>query len=122
MGTKQRSGNQVTVPFFIFPFPVLFPRSSIPFGCFGRYCEDKTSLFSYDLWLMLRLGIVQNDRVCSNVRHHRAPILLRVRFRLTSTTFLPHFLIFQHNSTKETVSNNAGEDKYGIDCCYNSVN
>lgn len=111
-----------------FPFSFPAPRSpfsvprEIPFGCFGRYCEDKTSLFSYDLWLMLRLGIVQNDRVCSNVRHHRAPILLRVRFRLTSTTFLPHFLIFQHNSTKETVSNNAGEDKYGIDCCYNSVN
>ena len=115
IGTKQRIGNEVTVPIFHFPVshslsPLPVPRD-IRFGWVGRYCEDKTSLFAYDLWPMIRLGIVHNDRVCSDVRHHRAPVSLRVRFRLTSTTFLPHFLIFQHNSTKETVANNAGDDK-----------
>lgn len=94
---KWEQGRELEIkslfPFFIFPFPILFPRSPFPvprdiaFGWVGRYCEDKTSLFSYDLWPMLRLGIVHNDRVCSDVRHHRAPISLRVRFRLTSTTF-----------------------------------
>lgn len=128
---KWEQGRELEIksllPFFIFPFPILFPRSQFPvprdirFGEVGRYCEDKTSLFSYDLWPMLRLGIVHNDRVFSDVRHHHAPISLRVRFRLTSTTFLPHFLIFHHNSTKETVANNAGDDKYAIDCCYNNV-
>ena len=125
IGTKQRIGNEVAVTIFHFPVshslsPLPVPRD-IRFGWVGRYCEDKTSLFAYDLWPMIRLGIVHNDRVCSDVRHHRAPISLRVRFRLTSTTFLPHFLIFQHNSTKETVANNAGDDKYAIDCCYNNV-
>ena len=55
---KWEQGRELEIkslfPFFIFPFPILFPRSPFPvprdiaFGWVGRYCEDKTSLFSYD--------------------------------------------------------------------------
>ena len=131
---KWEQGRELEIkslfPFFIFPFPILFPSSPFPVPRSPWYPLrlNQSILWGQNLVVLLRFMAHASPGYCAQ-RHSmqrcttssRRYIIGSLRFRLTSTTFLPHFLIFHHNSTKETVANNAGDDKYAIDCCYNNV-